>query len=157
MSKFNIGLLGSIFFAGWCSTLLIFPPMADHYGRKKIYYVGTLINLVLMTLLLLSTNYWFTIVLNYFAGAFTTTRMSIGYTYTMELVSENHKTLYSTIWLVVCGAIPLTAVLYFTIISNDWFYLVAFGWVLNLIGCVVNYYLPESPTWLVKKGDFAKA
>jgi len=33
--KFEIGLFGSMFFLGYISSCLIFPPLADAYGRKR--------------------------------------------------------------------------------------------------------------------------
>lgn len=131
--------------------------MADAFGRKQIYFYGTIVNLVLLTLFLISTNYWFTIVLIFLAGMFTTIRTSIGYTYTLELVRLDYKTLYSTIWLITNGSVFLFCDLYFAFISKHWFWLVAFGWVLNAAGCYYTYYLPESPTWLVKRGSYSAA
>ena len=34
-SSFEIGLFGSCFFLGYLSSCLVFPPLADMYGRKK--------------------------------------------------------------------------------------------------------------------------
>ena len=39
-SKFKIGLLGSCFFLGVVSTLLVYPPISDKYGRKVPYLVA---------------------------------------------------------------------------------------------------------------------
>ena len=34
-ASFQIGFFGSCFFLGYISSCLIFPPLADKYGRKK--------------------------------------------------------------------------------------------------------------------------
>jgi len=34
-SSFEIGFFGSCFFLGYISSCLVFPPLADKYGRKK--------------------------------------------------------------------------------------------------------------------------
>jgi hypothetical protein len=47
--------------------------------------------------------------------------------------------------------------LYFGLINKHWFYFVAFGYLFNVAAIFMNYYLPESPPWLVKKGEFARA
>jgi MFS family permease len=41
-AKWEIGLFGSMFFLGYISSCLIFPPLADAYGRKK-FAVGVCI------------------------------------------------------------------------------------------------------------------
>ena len=33
----QVGLLGSVYYAGWCSTLLWLPKYSDLYGRKKFF------------------------------------------------------------------------------------------------------------------------
>jgi len=33
-SSFEIGIFGSLFFLGYLSSCLVFPPLADQYGRK---------------------------------------------------------------------------------------------------------------------------
>ena len=39
-SKFKIGLFGSCFFVGVVSTLLVYPPLSDKYGRKIPYLIA---------------------------------------------------------------------------------------------------------------------
>lgn len=34
-SSFEIGFFGSCFFLGYISSCLVFPPLADKYGRKR--------------------------------------------------------------------------------------------------------------------------
>ena len=38
-SSLDIGIFGSLFFAGYLVSCAIFPPMADKYGRK-IFVIG---------------------------------------------------------------------------------------------------------------------
>ena len=49
---FQIGLIGSMFFVGWCVTLLIVPLISDKKGRKWIFLVSVVImasSMVVMT------------------------------------------------------------------------------------------------------------
>ncbi len=41
-SSFDIGFFGSCFFLGYISSCLVFPPLADSFGRKK-FIVAVLI------------------------------------------------------------------------------------------------------------------
>lgn len=157
ITGFETGLFGSAYFLGWVATLLILPPIADKYGRKKIFQVGMWLNLVVFTVVIASTNYWLTIGGMFAIGILTTIRVTIGYTYYVELIPLKHRTFYSTLWICSEGAVNLWSVIYFTVISKHWFYLVFFGYLLNIVGIVVIYHWPESPVWCVKKGLFTEA
>jgi hypothetical protein len=37
MPKWKLGLIGSVHFIGFCTTLLWLPPYADRYGRIKFF------------------------------------------------------------------------------------------------------------------------
>jgi MFS family permease len=66
---------------GWCATLLILPPFADKYGRRKIFQWGVVANLIVMTITMASSSYWLTIVSIFLIGMITTVRIGIGYNY----------------------------------------------------------------------------
>jgi SP family myo-inositol transporter-like MFS transporter 13 len=131
--------------------------LADKYGRKKIFQWGVASNLLVMTVTMASTSYWLTIGSIFVIGMITTVRIGIGYNYMQELVPDKFKTRYSTIWMVQEGCISLYAVLYFGILNKHWFYFVAIGYLFNVAAIPMVYFLPESPPWLVKKGEFARA
>mmetsp|Transcript_13168 Transcript_13168/g.9226 ORF Transcript_13168/g.9226 Transcript_13168/m.9226 type:complete len:178 (+) Transcript_13168:85-618(+) len=57
MSQGSIGLIGSLFFAGWASSLLIFPPIADRYGRRPICLYGMIVHLALYTAIIFVRDY----------------------------------------------------------------------------------------------------
>jgi len=50
-------MIGATFFLGWCVTLLWLPGMADKKGRRKIFWLGMLIDLLLYTGLMITTSY----------------------------------------------------------------------------------------------------
>lgn len=82
----QIGLLGSALFAGWTSTLLWVPPLAEKYGRRKIFIWGNVARLLLFTALMFSHSYWLTVVSLYLIGTLESIQVSIGYNYCMELM-----------------------------------------------------------------------
>ena len=135
-SGFQIGLLGASYFLGWCSTLLILPPIADRNGRKKIFFIGMCLNMVVMIFIMASTNYWFTIASIFAGGMLSSIRQSIGYTYFLELIPMEKRTRYSTIWSCSEAAVSLWSVIYFTLISRHWFWLIFFGFLLNTASVV---------------------
>jgi len=153
----QIGLLGSALFAGWSATLLWVPPLADKYGRRKLFVWGVVANLVLYTIVMASHSYWLTVGCIFLIGALESIRISIGYTYVMELMYEPDRSFYGTVWNVNEGLIYLWATIYFGLIAKAWFPFVSIGYMLSVISTIGVFFYPESPCYLVKKGLYAEA
>ena len=47
----------------------------------------------------------------------------------------------------------LFGVLYFAVLSKDWFGYVAIGYAMQICGTVLAFFIPESPKYLFKKGE----
>ena len=62
-------------FIGWATTLLWLPNFSDHYGRKKYFWLGQIIDLIMFTGVMLTTNYIVMMVLFFLFGAIATLRM----------------------------------------------------------------------------------
>ena len=90
-------------------------------------------------------------------GCLSTIRVTIGFNYCIELAGERYRTLYGTLWLVQEGLIYLYGTIYFALISKHWVYFVFFGYMLNWVGVIGIYYLPESPVILMKRGRITEA
>lgn len=106
---------------------------------------------------LISRNYWFTVFLTFMLGALSSIRREIGYVYTIELAPPQYKEVFSSVFLINGGLLSMTGVIYFKWISSYWIWLGLFGAILNVLGVLTVVPLPESPVWLVKKGDFVRA
>ena len=153
----QVGLLGSSFFLGWCLTLLWLPSFGDKYGRRKIYWIGNLLTTAIFTVVLISKSFWLTVSMIFLLGTLKSIRISIGYTYCMELIGAPYRTFYGTLWNVNEGLIFLWATIYYWRIDKNWFPLVAFGYSLAVIATIFIYFLPESPVYLINKGLFGEA
>ena len=46
----------------------------------------------------------------------------------------------------------LLGVAYFALISKHWFYYIFIGYLMQIVGTVCCYWMPESPKYLFKKG-----
>jgi len=52
----KVGLLGSVFFIGWASTLLWLPSFGDRYGRRKPFAIAMVLNLLLYALMMFTES-----------------------------------------------------------------------------------------------------
>ena len=86
--KWRIGLLGSAFFFGWCLTLLWVPRLADIYGRKKLFVIGMIGDLVVFTIVMVSKSLNVMIVMIFCFGALTSIRKAVGFIYLMDMTPQ---------------------------------------------------------------------
>ncbi len=82
----QIGLIGSMFFAGWAFSAFFLPRTADLYGRRKVYLFAMSGHLIFYGGIILSRNIKLTTALQFFLGTMSVGRASIGYLYMLELI-----------------------------------------------------------------------
>ena len=81
-------MIGSSYFIGWCLTLFWAPRLGDIYGRKKLFAISMVCDLILLTTLLLSSSLNMLIAIIFSLGMLTSLRISVGYIYMMELIPK---------------------------------------------------------------------
>ena len=86
-------------------------------------------------------------------GALFSIRINIGYLYLMELMPKHFQTHVGSFWGMTEAAIYLFATIYFWKISNDWFNFALIGYVMGIVTAIGAWFLPESPRYLVEKGN----
>lgn len=145
----QVGLLGSALFAGWCATLLWLPSLADKYGRWKFYWWGNVYRFLIYSVLMLSKNFWLTVSMIFLLGTSESLAISIGFNYCNELLGKPYRPIFGSIWNVNEGCIYLWCTIYFGWVSKDWFPFFAVGWAIVFLTTIATYWLPESPCWLV--------
>jgi len=155
--SWQIGLLGSAFFAGWVCTILWVAPLASTYGRVRIFFVNCFIALIAYTFILLSRSYLLTLSMMFIYGATTTGRLSVGWPYLAELIGKKYRPLYATTMNAVTAVNGICGALYFLYVSQNSYYYATIGWAIQLLALVVCYNLPESPVWYIHKGMLAEA
>ena len=81
-----------------------------------------------------------------------TIRCQVSVVYFYESMTKEHYSLmYATIAMLE-GFVGLGAALYFQFIAKDWFWLLFFGYVFQVVGTVFSFFYPESPRYLIKTG-----
>lgn len=147
-----IGMIGSAVFIGWALMTLVIPPMADKYGRRKIFIVTTaMIGVIMFLGLYVSNNIYMTITLMFFAGMTCPGNTSVAFIYGCEFLTASQQNIFSTAVMFFDCLVFLQFTLYYWLVTNNYIYLTSFGLVLVIVGLVgAIFYMPESPLWLLK-------
>jgi MFS family permease len=95
--KSEIGLIGSMFFAGWAVSATFLPRLADLFGRKKVYLYSMICHGIFYSGIILSHNIKLTTALQFFMGMASVGRASVGFLYTLELLPQKKQALVGTI------------------------------------------------------------
>jgi len=90
MPKAQQGLISSMFFLGWCVTLLWMPRLGDVYGRKKLILWDNFISLTMYLGVLVAPNIYVLAGLLFAWGFFASVRTNIGYCYLIELMPKKN-------------------------------------------------------------------
>jgi len=125
------------------------PVLSDKYGRKSFFQIGVTINLIAYTLIMINTSFWTQIALLFIVGLNSPTTYVIGFGYLQELVGNDHKAIYATLWNISEGLIFVYSTIYYWKINRHWFYIVSVGYLLNWISFLGAFFLPESPVFLI--------
>ncbi len=91
-------MIGASLFFGWCVTLLWLPNIGDRKGRKKVFWIGMVVDLALYIGLLVTTNLFVMIAMWFSFGMLSAIRVNVGYVYHMELLPKKRQSLVTTIW-----------------------------------------------------------
>lgn len=152
----QVGLLGSAFFAGWVSTLLWVPLFANHFGRLRVFQLSCFMSVILYVVFLFSRSYLLTLASMFLMGATTSGKLGVGYPYLMELLGKNYRPFYATLMSAATSLDGIIGTLYFIYVSKNAYYFMAGGFVWQLSSLVVSHLLPESPVYFLNKGKLRK-
>ena len=108
----------SIYFVGWCISILWVPLLSDYFGRRRFLKIGNFFNLVFYTILVASQSINITIVTIFFCGVMAAFRLTIGVPYLMELLPREKRNLAFTLVAIFDVSIYLFSTIYFWRISD---------------------------------------
>ena len=84
--SYQIGLLGSMYFAGWTVSCIFVPRLSDIYGRKIPSLASAIFSIPVYLGLILSRSLTLSIVLFFFLGLTCTGKASTAYVYLLEFI-----------------------------------------------------------------------
>ena len=146
----KIGMMGSMYFVGWVSTLVFVPRLSDRYSRKKVFAVGMVADWVLFIAMFLNSSLDLMIVICFLFGMATTCRLNVGFVYLMELMPKRLQGSYGSTYNTFEGTILLLGTFYFWFVSKDWFYFTLIGFGLSTWNVIAIRFVPESPRLLIE-------
>lgn len=143
--------MGSMFFIGVISTLLIVPPLSDKCcGRKPAYIIGVFVYLIAYIGIICSTNLYEFYVYQFLNGATFASKVVVGLSYIAEFIpSERHKGIIFTFLLVEPFSI-IFLTFWYQVVDRSWYNIAVIYVVLISISFVyMLIFVPESPKWLM--------
>eukprot|EP00347_Sterkiella_histriomuscorum_P016560 403352729 len=156
-SSTKIGLIGSMYFAGWVTAAFILPRMSDVYGRKIIFLLSMFGLATSYMAIILSRKIELTIALMYILGFFSVGRASVGYLYMQELTPIKNQVVVGSICQMASGIVTVFICLYFMFISKYWIPFQIFGCTTTFLVAISVWFMPESPKFLISKKRYDEA
>ena len=152
-----IGFIGSAYFAGLMVSVLLFPRLADLFGRRKIILACQFTNVpAYIWIFFMSTLYecygiFFLIGLG-FGGT-----VSVNTLFVQEFLQKKHRAIVVTTGQTFDSLSVLLLVLYLLVITKHWQGWYIMGLTIQVINIFGYLWMPESPEFLFAKGRFDEA
>ena len=136
---------------------LVFPPLADKFGRKPIGLIGLSTHLLFGILLLLSKSQSTMYFCVFMLGLAMPARVFVGYIYAMEMMPSRNTQMATSVILGNDGLVMMWTSLYFMYVGKTWSTFFGLTLVGITVALVVLAMRPESPSFLVNQGRFDEA
>jgi len=147
--KTQIGLIGSMQFAGWGISAAFLPRTADLYGRRRVYILSMTGLSIFLLCIMLSPNLIFTLVMMFLFGTMSVGRAAIGFLFMQEFIPVSNQAMTGTIVLCFDTFTGVLSTVYFYYISSDCRWIQLFGILCGVVSILGAFFiLPESPKYL---------
>ena len=145
-------LLGSLLFFGMLITLPILPCLADRYGRKRFFIAGRIVEFLMYSVMMFTTSWYIMAAIMLGFGMTSTTRLTIGITYLVELFPKKRQTTLLVVFFSESALTYTLCTIYFWKLGKDWFDFVVVGYTVCAIALMLSFLIPESPRTLFALG-----
>lgn len=151
-----IGLIGSMYFAGWVTSLLFLPAISDKKGRKIFPLLFTGIEFVIFIYLYFTHSLIAVIVCMYLIGFGLSGKATILYVYMSEIIPVNYRNLFGSILNFTDGSTLVWTSIYFVYVPF-WKPFYIFATIMHLVVIGALLFIPESPIVLYENDRFKEA
>lgn len=156
--KYKVGLIGSFYFIGICTTLTFVPPLADAFGRKWVFNITLLVSIIAQFSIIMTNNLYQLYFFMFLIGATFAGRIVVGLGYVLEFLQPKwHASMIYWLLVTECLAIVLLTAWY-QFVERSWLTLHIVLLVTSII--TMTYFIiavPESPKWLYTWNKYEQA
>lgn len=138
-------------------SAMIFPRLADIFGRKKIYLLGLFSHTICLLSILNAKSIYQMYVLITIQGMTAVAKDQVAYVYMMELLPYKDQIFAGTVLFVLDGMTIAISSFLFAFFTKDWRSFQYFNLILSIFLCSVAIWIPESPRYLHSKNNFGRA
>jgi len=110
-------------------------------------------DLMLLSAITFTTDYYMMVLLIFLLGSLTTIRVSVGYLYLVEFFKYSEIAYIGSLISFYQGIAIIFMAVYFWKISKDWIYYHYVTIALQIYGTITTFFVPESPKWLIETGN----
>ncbi|CDW90772.1 solute carrier family member 5 [Stylonychia lemnae] len=151
---YKLGLFGSFFLLGIVVGCFTLARAGDIYGRRRIFIIGMVSQIIVCTTILFSTSIYFDYVLLFLIGWAITGKQFVGFSYLIELQPVKQQVIMGTAMFMLEAVAYLFICAYFSYISKYWQYIQIPTIGFAVFGVIVVYFFPESPRFLLSQNRF---
>lgn len=151
ISKFNLGIFGSLYFVGYVIGALTFVRLGDTIGRKPVLLFGTTLFWITSVCTYFATNLYLMYFLTLMLGIFEMVRFSLAYLLMVELLPKEKRNKYYAVCTVTESIICLLIVGYCWKFKDAYHIIIATA-VLSFVHVLSTIITPESPKLLYANG-----
>ncbi|CDW87221.1 solute carrier family member 5 [Stylonychia lemnae] len=149
--KFQISLLGSLFFAGLIISMAFLVPFADVYGRKPFIIFDAIGSTLVQLGFLIFQDLTIYYILMFVLGALAAINIGICFAYNIEIVEKKHEVLVISLNSLGMGLAGLFVPLYFIFIGKTWQPIIYAATLASMISTLMVFNIKESPRFLSAK------
>ncbi|CAH0605681.1 unnamed protein product [Chrysodeixis includens] len=164
ISQFDL-ICGNGWMASFTQTVLMFGVViglsvfgwiSDRFGRRIALIISPILAVIFMVSSSFTSSFWIFTTLRFFVGVASGGIMSITSVYVLELVGPQYRELAGTL-ILIPDALAEATLSVFAYLSPTWnIYILALS-VASIIITFTQFFLPETPRWLVARRMADKA
>lgn len=157
MEPVYVGLMGSISFISFAIGSIFFTKQADKYGRHPVICLAALVTPLALVFLVLASKQigiFGIYMMMGFLGLSYNPRSSTAYLYGAEMLPKNLRIRFNAALFFLDGTTTILVPVFFYYFGNQNTIFLVFSLIISFALVCLKFVLPESPSFLLSKGDF---